>query len=81
MKKVRELIEFKRSTDPTIKSLLEFIAKNTLDGFKVLTIFLAVVRSNGALYYPTAYGMNTDLLRNDPSRFLDSHTPGYDALN
>lgn len=80
MKKIRELIAFQRDPECSIDSLMNFVATKTLEDFGVLNIFLAIVRSNGALAYPVAYGANISILKNTPQRVLDSHTPGYAAF-
>ena len=80
MKKVRELLEFNRLNNFDLDQLLEYITVETLEEFGAFKLFLTIIRSNGAMYNPAAYGVDVPLLRSNPERLLDSNSPGYDAF-
>ena len=74
---IKTLLEFQRTHQESTRALVDFVAKETLREFSVLSMFLGLVRSNGAIHYPFSTGHNSHIVRQNPERFLDEHTPGH----
>ncbi|MBC7464178.1 MAG: response regulator transcription factor [Actinobacteria bacterium] len=62
-----------------MQPLLNFIAEDTLKAFSPINLFISVVRANGAIFIPFAFGHNSHIPGEAPETFLDEHTPAFDA--
>lgn len=76
---LRRLLEFQRTNGGSMQLLLDFIAEDTLKSFSPISLFAAVVRTNGAIFIPFAWGHNSSIPGQTPETILDEHTPGYEA--
>lgn len=77
--KLRELSLFRKSESATLDSFLEFLATETLSGWSIDSIFVSVVRSNGAYYVAGGHGPRAVMLVDRPERNFDRNSPGAAA--
>lgn len=77
---VKTLLEFQRTHQGSTQSMVDFIGQETFRDFSIISLFLSLVRSNGAIHYPFSTGHNSHIVRENPERYLDEDTPGYAAF-
>jgi len=76
---IRRLLEFQRTNGGSMQLLLDFIAEDTFKSFSPISVYAAIVRSNGAIFIPFHWGYNSHLAQGSAEPILDENTPGYDA--
>ena len=78
--KITKLMRFQRSTHLSLEEILSYVSEEVFCSFRIESVFLAVIRANGAIHFPARYGPNVKSFVNYPERVLDTDTPGREAF-
>ncbi len=80
LSKLHELVRFQRFSEPSLEEVFALLAQRTFSALYVDSLFLAVLRANGAIHFPARYSKTNTLFVNYPERVLDTDTPGRQAF-
>ena len=77
---VMDLATYLREEKPSLSEIAIYLCNSTFARLSASSIFIAAVRSNGAIFYPAGYGFDKDLFSNVPERSVETDSPVANML-
>jgi DNA-binding CsgD family transcriptional regulator len=73
--RIKSLLDFLRTGDPSLEDILKFVAMDTLYEFSAMKLLFNIVRRDGSVYIPAFYGFEQEHVDLIPERFVSVDTP------
>lgn len=75
LNRIRSLLVFLRSSEPSLESIMKYVALDTLYEFSATTLLLNIVGDEGSIHIPAGFGYKSELLDLIPERHITTDTP------